>query len=76
MAHRLNIQNLREAAASLGDDSYYAIAKRTGLGETTVWRLMTGKCQPRAGTQGQLIKVYRLPIGQLMTDDDEESVAA
>jgi transcriptional regulator with XRE-family HTH domain len=71
MAHRLNVQNLREAAASLGDDTNSAIAKRAGLGEATISRLMNGVCQPRAATLGRLLMTYRLTFGQLMTDDGE-----
>jgi transcriptional regulator with XRE-family HTH domain len=71
MAHQLNIQNLREAAASFGDDTNTAIAKRAGLGEATISRLFNGTCQPRAATLNRLLMAYRLTIGQLMTDDSE-----
>ncbi|WP_035796332.1 helix-turn-helix domain-containing protein [Kitasatospora mediocidica] len=73
MSHRLNIQNLRAAAAEVGDLSDYAIAKRTGLGKSTVSRLANGLCQPNAATQNRFLDTYKLPINKLMTD---EQVAA
>lgn len=73
MPHQLNIQNLREAAASLGDHTGYAIAKRTQLSESTISRLLNHACQPTVATQNRFLDVYKLPINQLMTD---EQVAA
>jgi transcriptional regulator with XRE-family HTH domain len=75
MPHQLNTDNLREAAASLGDLTRYAIAKRTGVSQSTVHRLLNGECQPTAATQGRLIDAYQIPIDQLMTSADEQVAA-
>lgn len=72
MAHRLNTRNLREAAASLGDDTNSAIAKRAGLGEATISRLMKGTHQPRMTSLYRLRMAYRMSIDDLMTDDEGE----
>lgn len=76
MSHRLNIRNLREAARELGDLTDYAIAKRTGVGKSTISRLANGVCQPNAATQNRFLDTYGLPINKLMTVDDTDQVAA
>lgn len=77
MSHRLNIENLREAAREVGDLSDYAIAKRTGVSTSTISRLALGACQPNAVTQSRILRTYRMPFNKLMTISDEtEQVAA
>lgn len=76
MSHRFNIQNLRAAAAEVGDASDYAIAKRTGLGKSTISRLANGVCQPNAATQNRILDTYKLPINKLMTVPSDDQVAA
>lgn len=44
--YRLNIKLLRTAAAAKGDTTGYAIARRTGLAESTVCRWLSGQTQP------------------------------
>lgn len=75
MPNQLNTKNLREAAASLGDLTRYAIAKRAGVSQSTVSRLFNGECQPNAATQGRLIEAYQIPINELMTSEDEQVAA-
>lgn len=76
MSHRLNIRNFREAAAERGDLTDYAIAKRTGLGTSTISRLVNGICQPNAATQSRIVLTYDLPFNKLMTAADDDKVAA
>lgn len=77
MSHRLNIDNLRKAAAELGDLTDYAIAKRSGVSKSTVSRLVNNACQPTAATQNRFLSTYKLPIDKLMTvADDADQVAA
>lgn len=75
MPHQLNTKNLREAAASLGDLTRYAIAKRAGVSQSTVHRLLSGQCQPNAATQSRFIDAYQIPIDQLMTSDETQVAA-
>jgi len=75
MSHRLNVENLRAAAAAVGDNTDYAIAKRTGLGKSTISRLVNGACQPNATTQNRILSAYELPINKLMTNDQEQVAA-
>jgi transcriptional regulator with XRE-family HTH domain len=76
MSHRLNIDNLRKAAREIGDLTDYAIAKRTGLGKSTISRLANGANQPNAATQNRILDTYGLPINELMTALDDDQVAA
>lgn len=75
MTYRLNFENLEKAAAAAGDHTRYAIAKRTRLSQSTISRLANGNCQPSAATQSAILRVYQLPIDQLMTCDDEQVAA-
>jgi transcriptional regulator with XRE-family HTH domain len=78
VSHRLNIQKLREVAAEVGDHTAYRIAKRTGLSQSTISRLVNNETQPNAATQGRILDAYtELDIRQLMTvADDTNQVAA
>lgn len=78
MSHRLNIKKLREVAAGVGDHTAYRIAKRTGLAQSTISRLVNSETQPNAATQGRILDAYaELDIRELMTVTDEtEQVAA
>jgi transcriptional regulator with XRE-family HTH domain len=75
MSHRLNIRSFREAAAAHGDRTDYAIAKRTGLGTSTVSRLVNGACQPSASTLSRIVTTYQIPLGHLMTIEGEQVAA-
>lgn len=76
MPHQFNAKNFEAAAASVGDTTKYAMAKRTGLSPSTITRLIKGFCQPGTETQGKILSVYPLTINQLMTDDDHARQAA
>ena len=76
MSHRLNIKRLREVAAEAGDHTAYRIAKRTGLSQSTISRLVNSETQPNAATQGRILNAYTaLDIRDLMTVTDDQVAA-
>lgn len=76
MRYRFNIDKLRETAAQFGDNTDYKIAKRTGLAQSTIHRLAAGNHQPRAATQAAIYAAYQLPLGEQMTLEPFEAIAA
>jgi transcriptional regulator with XRE-family HTH domain len=74
-SYRLRSARLHEAAAARGDHSNYAIAKRTGLNQTTLSRICRGIVKPAAQTLLTLATAYELSIDELI-DRDSEGVAA
>lgn len=76
MPHQFNAKNFKIAAAAAGDTTRYAMAKRTGLSQSTIARLLDGHCQPGTATQRKILSVYALTINELMGDDDKQKVAA
>lgn len=78
-SYRLRNRRLQEAAAAKGDHTNYAIAKRTGLNQTTLSRICRGLVQPAAGTLLTLATTYGVSIDELIdrdTDDQAEGVPA
>ena len=75
MPRLFNAQNVREAAAQIGDTSGYSIARRTGLSESTISRLFSGEYQPRATTQDRFLNAYKIHIDELMTDHPNQVAA-
>lgn len=71
MTYRLRVDRLRAAARQQGDRSQYAIAKRTGLSEPTISKLLSGRCQPGVKT----LLTFRRAYGGTV-DDLIEEVAA
>lgn len=67
--YRLRKRRLQEAAASHGDHTNYAIAKRTGLDQTILSRACRGLVQPSAGTLLTLATTYGLSIDDLIDRD-------
>ncbi|MET8475377.1 helix-turn-helix transcriptional regulator [Streptomyces sp. NPDC006422] len=66
MSYRLRVDALRKAARELGDDSGYAIAKRTGISEPTISKLLRGKVQPGVKTLLILTRSYGGSIEDLI----------
>lgn len=66
MAYRLRVNKLRAVARTRGDRTGYAIAKRTGLHESTVSRLLRGQQQPGANTLLLLASVYSTDFEDLI----------
>lgn len=74
-SYRLRKVRLQEAAAARGDLTNYAIAKRTGLNQTTLSRVCRGVVQPAAETLLTLATTYGLSVDELI-DRAPESGAA
>jgi transcriptional regulator with XRE-family HTH domain len=70
-SYRLRSARLREAAAARGDHSNYAIAKRTGLNQTTLSRICRGVAKPAAQTLLTLATAYELSVDELIDRDTE-----
>jgi len=65
-SYRLRSARLHEAAAARGDRSNYAIAKRTGLNQTTLSRICRGIAKPAAQTLLTLATTYGLSVDELI----------
>lgn len=76
MTIRLCSARLGKAAAVKGDHSSYAIAKRTGLAESTLSRLRRGKARPATRTLLILATTYDLSVEELVDSRDESEAAA
>lgn len=68
--YRFDADRLIEAAALQGDTTGYAIARRTGLTEGTVSRILAGRRQPKFESAAHLARTYDVQL------DDLVSVAA
>ncbi|MFG2978818.1 helix-turn-helix domain-containing protein [Streptomyces sp. NPDC048331] len=71
MKYRLHIANLKQAAHTRGDTTQYAIAKRTGLSEPHVSKLLNHRSKPLVET----LLVFKRTYGGTV-DDFIEEVAA
>lgn len=63
---RLRADVLRHAALIAGDITYEAMARRTGVGKSTISRLIAGHTAPAAATLLSLCRAYDLTTGQLL----------
>lgn len=68
-SYRLRNGRLQEAAAARGDHTNYAIAKRTGLNQTTLSRVCRGLVKPAAETLLTLAAAYGLSVDELIEQD-------
>lgn len=64
--YRLRITALREAAAAKGDTSGYAIARRTDIAESSIYRILAGAAQPDLITALRLGETYEISVESLM----------
>jgi transcriptional regulator with XRE-family HTH domain len=71
--YRLRSDLLLKTASAQGDRSCYAIAKRTGIAESTLSRLRRGVAKPAAETLLVLSQAYGLTVDELI--DRHTSVA-
>lgn len=69
--YRLRSERLQEAAAAKGDHSSYAIAKRTGMAESTLSRLRRGISKPATGSLLILAAAYDLTVEELLVEETE-----
>ncbi|MCR8946588.1 helix-turn-helix transcriptional regulator [Streptomyces sp. OUCMDZ-4982] len=76
--YRLDISRLREIAARHGDASPAAIARRTEIAESSVYRILSGRSQPDLISALRLAKTYRTTVEELMelVQADAERVPA
>ncbi|MER8197037.1 helix-turn-helix transcriptional regulator [Streptomyces microflavus] len=74
--YRLSGERLARAAAVKGDLSGYAIAKRTGLNQTTLSRLRRGMARPATKTLLTLSATYGISVDELIEHHPETSEGA
>lgn len=72
---RLRIDVLRAAAAAQGDSSGYAIHRRTGIAESSVYRYLNGSAQPDLNSVLLIGEAYGLPVETLMGRTRERTAA-
>ncbi|NUP73203.1 MAG: helix-turn-helix transcriptional regulator [Sinomonas sp.] len=70
--HKLNVAKLREKARTRGDKSGHAIQKRTGISQTTVYRILRGGAQPDLITALRLSITYDFDIRDVMDEISED----
>ena len=59
---RLDVAKLLEATAALGDKTGYAIYRRTGIAESSVYRILNGETQPDLNSAMRLAETYNLDL--------------
>lgn len=65
--YRLQIETLRKAAAAKGDTSGYAIARRTDIAQSSIYRILAGAAQPDLITALLLGETYEISVEELMS---------
>lgn len=75
--YRLRIDALLDAAANQGDRTGYAIARRTGIAESSIYRLIRGEAQPDLISALRLGEAYGITVEELMQREtaNEKAVA-
>nr|WP_240449233.1 helix-turn-helix transcriptional regulator [Streptomyces harenosi] len=66
---------MREIAARHGDQTPYAIAKRTGVSISSAYRYVDGSAQPDLNSALRLAQAYDLDIRTLMDPVENEDDA-
>ncbi|MDH6709804.1 transcriptional regulator with XRE-family HTH domain [Kitasatospora sp. MAA19] len=64
--YRFDTERLMEAAARMGDNSGYAIARRTGLTQSAVSRILAGRRQPTLTSAALMARTYSTPLDDLV----------
>lgn len=72
----LDVPKLRSIAAAHGDQTRYAIYRRTGLAESTVHRMIAGQTEPTLPTLRRIASAYGVSVTDLLVSDDVMSEAA
>ncbi|MEU6597929.1 helix-turn-helix transcriptional regulator [Streptomyces flaveolus] len=75
--YRLNVAKLRAIAAQHGDKTPFAIAKRTGVSTSSVYRYVDGSAQPDLNSALRLSMAYDQDIRAFMerVEDAEDEPA-
>jgi transcriptional regulator with XRE-family HTH domain len=68
MPYRLRVEQLREVASKHGDQTTYAIAKRCGINETALGRLLNGKTKPGVKTLLNFRRAYGKTLDELIEE--------
>ena len=66
--YQLNVRKLRDAASKVGDESGYAIQKRTDINDSTVYRILRGAAQPDLITAVRLSVIYDFDLRDVMDE--------
>lgn len=72
----LSVPALLRIAATRGDRTRYAIAKRCGLAQSTVLRLFAGQSAPTMTTLNRIATTYDVSVTDLLTDDVSQADTA
>lgn len=73
---RLRVDKLLEAATRRGDTTGYAIAQRTGIAESSVYRYLNGSAQPDLISMLRVWHAYGVLIEDLMERVESAEPAA
>lgn len=63
---RLNVAKLLRATTRVGDTTGYKIGRRTGISESSIYRILNGDAQPDLNTAMRLAEAYDLDIRAVM----------
>jgi transcriptional regulator with XRE-family HTH domain len=66
---RLDVATLKKQAEKAGDLTDYAIARRTGLQQSTISRLLTEETSPSLASLVRFRTAYRISLDDLVPDD-------
>ncbi|MFE5871589.1 helix-turn-helix domain-containing protein [Streptomyces roseifaciens] len=64
--YRLRVDLLRAVARETGDRTGYAIARRTKIAESSIYRILSGTAQPDLNSMLRISTTYGVPIETLM----------
>lgn len=70
----MDIERLRRAARAKGDDTDYAIHKRTGLSLSTISRLVNDQNEPSGRSLRLFKKHYEVSADELLADAPSAAV--
>lgn len=59
---RLDVPKLLEITAARGDNSGYAIARRTGIPESSAYRYLNGETQPDLNSAMRIAETYNVDL--------------
>lgn len=63
---RLNVTELQKIAAKAKDSTGYAISRRTGISESSVYRILNGEAQPDLNSAMRIAEAYDVDLRTLM----------
>lgn len=65
--YRLDVRRLLEITAAHGDSTGYAISRRTGISESSMYRFLGDAAQPDLNSAMRLSETYDVDLRCLMT---------